>query len=270
MEGLEQEKKGPKEAFGAKLKVILERTKEERERLGKEEAWKEEKEGETVKEMMAREKKESEEKKSWDKANDGAERRIADLEEENQTLKDEEAERQRKGKEAEMARETAETEKEQGQKRSEKEAQKEVKKTVGKLEEEVLNEQKLIEDLQADKRRDHQFLLELRAQLLRPNHAAPPGHMNPFRFGGNAPPPFKGAPIVAGPSAFPSTGLPAFPIADHPFSNPISPTATPLPSPRPTVRFPPRPPPTPAQLPAPTPLPPNTPKGPKKGPRRGQ
>lgn len=48
VEGLEQEKKGPKEAFGAKLKVILERTKEERERLGKEEGWKEEKEGETV------------------------------------------------------------------------------------------------------------------------------------------------------------------------------------------------------------------------------
>lgn len=128
------------------------------------------------KEMMAREKKESEakrneEKKSWDKANDRAERRIADLEEENQTLKDKEAERQRKGKEAEMARETAETEKEQGQKRSEKEAQKEVKKKVAKLEEEVLNRRKLIEDLQADKRRDRQFLLELRAQFLRPQEA---------------------------------------------------------------------------------------------------
>ena len=75
---------------------------------------------------MAREKEEKEENSCWDEANDRAQRRIANLEEENQRLK-EEAERQKKGAEAEAARKMAEAEKEQERKHSEVEAEKEAK-----------------------------------------------------------------------------------------------------------------------------------------------
>ena len=74
---------------------------------------------------MARE-EEKEENSCWDEANDRAQRRIANLEEENQRLK-EEAERQKNGAEAEAARKMAEAEKEQKRKHSEVEAEKEAK-----------------------------------------------------------------------------------------------------------------------------------------------
>ena len=226
VEDLEDEKKRAKEAFGAKLKNILERMKKEREGWSKEkEDWKERREEEVAeKEKMAREKEEIEEKRNeekevWDEGNDRAQRRIAVLEKENQKLKEGEAKRQKKAAEAEAARKTAEAKKEEEEKCSE-EAQKEAKNTIAMLEEEVFNGRKLIEDLQGDKRRDRQMLIELRAQLVRPTYAVPPGHINSLRFGGSAPP-FMGTPFIAGPSAFPPTFPPAFPptappnISDH-------------------------------------------------------
>ena len=222
---LERVKKGAKEAFGAQLKKMVERMKKEKEGWAKEkEAWKEE---------MAKEKEEWEgkrtmEEKSWAKANDRAQKRIDNLEVENQGLKDKEAERQKQAAEAEAVIKTAEAEQENWQKHAEEDA----KKSIAKLEKEVLNGRKLIEDLQADKRRDRQLLLELRAQLVRPTHALPPHHMNPFRFGGAAPHPLMGVP---GPSALnPPSGF---------TPHTATPLPSPLPSPRPTVRLPPRPPP---------------------------
>ena len=209
--------------------------KEERERWEKEkETWREEREVEAAekKEMASRkavlDEKRDEEKKSWDETNDRAQRRIADLEEENRKLKDEAAERQRKDAENEAARKADEAEKEEGQKRSMEEAQKEGRKTVAKLETEVLNGRKLIGDLQGDKRRDRQMLLELRAQLVRPSHAAPPSHINPLRFGGSASR-FMGPPTIADPSPSPYFGPPAFPISE---------LQTPLTSQKPIVRLP--------------------------------
>ena len=259
VEDLEEEKKGKKEAFGAKLKNILERMKKEREGWGKEkEALKKEKE----EEVAAREKVEEmrgEEKKAWEESNDRAQGRIAFLEEETQRLKEKEAKGQKKAAEAEA-------EKEEGEKRS-WEAREMAKNTIAKLEEEVLNGRKLIEDLQGDKRRDRQMLIELRAQLVRPTHAAPPGQINPLRFGGSTPR-SMGAPFIVGPSAlpptFPSTAPRTFPIVDLPSYNPAPPTASPPPSGRPNVRLPPRPAPTPDNLPAPTLPPPNAPQGPRR------
>ena len=273
VEGLEQERKGTKEAFTAKLKNILERMKKEREGWGKEkEAWKEEREGGIAeREKMARERKELEEKRdeerrSTEEAVDRAQKRITQLEEQNKMLRDEEAKRQTRSKEVEAARKVAEEEKV----RFKEEAQKEAKKMVAKLEEEVLNGRKLIEDLQADKRRDCQLLLELRAQLVRQTHAAPPSHINPLRFGGSAQR-FVGPPVIAGPSPSPSTNpTSAIPIVNLPSSSSFPPRAIPQLSPRPTVRLPPRsqpapaPAPVPVQLPAPTGPPANAPKGPKR------
>ncbi|MCJ1348643.1 hypothetical protein MMC31_006875, partial [Peltigera leucophlebia] len=144
-------------------------------------------------------------------------------------------------------------------------AQKEGRRSVAKLEEEVLNGRKLIEDLQTDKRRDRQMLFEFRAQLVRPTHAAPPSHINPLRFGGSGPQ-FMGPPAIPGPSAFPYAGPPAFPITNFSSSAIAPPAETPLTSPRPIIRLPFRPPPTPVPLPASASPPPNAPKGPKSGP----
>ena len=270
VEGLEEEKKRAKEAFEAKLKNTLERVKKEREAWGKEkETWKEEKEGEIAeKKKMAREKEELEEKRedekrASEKAVERAQMRIAELEEQNKMLKDEATKRQAKSEEVEAAMKAVEEEKE----RSKEEAQKEAKRIVAKLEGEVLNGRKLIEDLQADKRRDRQLLLELRAQLVRQTHAAPPNHINPLRFGGSAQP-LMGPPAIAGPPNFPSTTPPtALPIVNLPSSTSYPPRAIRLSSPRPTVRLPPGPHPTStrAQLPAPTSPLLNAPKGPKGG-----
>ena len=216
---------------------------------------------------MAREKvdleeKREKEKRSSEEAAKRAQKRIAKLEEHNKMLKDEIAKMQAKSKEAEAAMKAAGEEKE----RSKEEVQKEAKKMVAKLEGEVVNGRKLIEDLQADKRRDRQLLLELRAQLLRQTHAAPPSHINPLRFGGSAQL-FMGPPtIAAGPSAFPYTTPPiAVPIVNLPSPSSYPPRATQVSSPRPTVCLPCGPQPTRAQLLVPTSPPFNAPKGPKGG-----
>lgn len=237
VEDLEKVKNEAKQAFGAQIKKMDERMEKERAGWGKEkEEWEE---------------KRIEEETSWAKANDGAQKRIADLEAENLSLKDSEGRRQKQAAEFEAAMKTANAEKEQGQKQAEEEA----KNSIAKLEKEVLDGRKLIEDLQADKRRDRQLLLELRAQLVRQTHFAPPHHMNPLRFGGAALPPFMEQPRIPGPSTFsPRTGNPVLPIGNHP-SGFTPHTATSLPSPltssRPTVRLPPQPPSNPAPLPAP-------------------
>ena len=247
VEGLELEKKEEKEAYEAKIKNILERVKTERERWGREKRiLEEEKEEEKAeKEKLAGEKRDLEEKmvgekEAWEEASERAQRRIAELE---KALENEAAERQREREAAEATRKIAEAE---------------AQKAIAKLGEEVLNGRKLIEDLQSDKRRDRQLLLELRAQLVRPTHPAPPGHMNPLRFGGSAPPPVMAAP---GPREFPRVNLPSF--------APPPPAGQLLP--RPTVRLPPAGPPPRSQYfptgpPAPRSPPPNAPKGPK-GPR---
>lgn len=140
--------------------------------------------------------------------------------------------------EAEAARKAAEAENDQEQKRCVEEARQEGRKTVEKLEKEVLNGRKLIGDLQADKRRDRQLLLELRAKLAQSSHAAPPSQMNSFRFGGSASQ-FMGPPAIAGPSALAYTGRPAFPISDLPSQGFAPPAAeTPLTSATPIVRLP--------------------------------
>ena len=259
VEGLELEKKGMKEAFEAKQKNILGRMKTEREGWGKEkERLAVENEGEKAeKERLAAEKRGLEEKRvkekeAWEKAGERAQRRIAELE---RALEDQAAEREREREEADAARKIGEEEKDREQRGSEERAKAEAKKAIIKLEEEVFNGRKLIEDLQSDERRDRQLLLELRAQLVRPTHPAPPDHMNPLRFGGSAPPPVTTAPA---PPQFPRVNLPSFPPP---------PTASQL-LPRPIVRLPPSGPQSrnqyfPAGPPASRSPPPNAPRGPR-------
>lgn len=236
IEDLKKIQKGEKQASGAQLKKLVEKMEEERE------GWRREKE--------EFEEKRIEEDHSWADANDCAQRRIADLEAENKSFKYSEARRQKQTAEAEAAMKAAEAEKEQVQKRTEDEA----KESIAELKKEILNGRTLIEDLLADKRRDRQLLLELRAQLVRPTHFAPPHQMNPARFGGSAFPLFRERPIIPGNSASSSTtGNPALPLMNPPSGfNPH--TATSLASPpissRPTVRLPPQPSSNPALLPA--------------------
>ena len=290
MEDLEEERKRTNEAFGAELKTIFERMKKERGTWEKEKmTWREKRDVEAAEkderasERRELEKKRDEEKKSWDKGNDRAQRRIADLEEQNRTLKGEAAERQKEEAEAKTARKGVEAENNQEQKRCMEEARQEGRKTVDKLEKEVFNGRKLIEDLQADKWRDRQTLLELRALLARSSHAATPSKMNSFRVGGSASQ-FMGPQAIAGPSALAYTGRPAFPISNLPSQQGFAAPAakTPLTSPTPIVRLPSsgfassaETPPTfpqpivrlPSRLPhipVPSP-PPNAPKGPKNG-----
>ena len=303
VEGLELEKKGIEEAFEAKLKNILERMKKEREAWEKEnEGWKEEKEvGIAVKEKMAREKEDLEEKmekekKASEEATKRAQMRIVELEEHNKVLKDEMAKRhEAKGKEVEAAVKAAVGEEKERSTKEEAQLQQETNQIVAKLEGEVLNGRKLIGDLQADKRRDRQLLLELRAQLVRQTHAAPPtpNYINPLRFGGGgiiSAQPFVGQSanlIAAGPSsAFPTTtprppnpptAIPT-PIVKLPSSSSSQPPLRAIqlssPRPTPTVCLPPppgpRPQPTRAQPPAPTSPPFNAPKGPKGRPPHRQ
>ena len=177
---------------------------------------------------------------------------------------DEAKERETIETEREAARKALEETRAEEQRRLEEEVQVEAKRAASKLEEEVLIGRKLIEDLQSDKRRDRQLLLELRAQLVRPTHAVPPSHMNPLRFGGSAQA-IYGAPIIATSPATPSTNSPASPKG----TLPVLPS-NPPPSPDavnqgvdwpPIVRLP--PPPTPRRQTIPMSPPPNAPKGPK-------
>ena len=291
-ERLEMEKKRENEGMEMKLNDILKEMKKEREGWAKErEGWNKDKA------ELAREKKKieagrkklkektKEEKKSWEEANDRAQRRIVELEDENETLANEAAEKKKLDIEREAAIKTSEEARAEERKRREEELQTEAKKKTSKLEEEVLNGRKLIEDLQGDKRRDRQLLLELRAQLVRPTHAAPPTHMNPLRFGGSAQPAMEGSVVVspsaatyAIPSTCPRANVPPI-LPSNPPPVPSSPILfgkvvnqvvdvpiIPLP-PGPIVRLPP-----PSQLrqmipaqqlPAPSLVPPNAPKGPK-------
>ena len=291
VERLRTEKEREMEGMGMKLKDVAEEMKTERERWTKErEGWQKEKEDE------AKEKEETEagrktseeennkEKKSWKEANDCAKRRIVELEDENIRLKNEAAQKEKLNDEREATRKASEKARAEELRRR-AELQAEAKKATSKLEGEVLNGRKLIEDLQSDKRRDRQLLLELRAQLVRPTHAVPPSHINPLRFGGSAQTAY-GWPIIATSRAAPSTSSPASPrgalhtiLPSNPpqATHPITPSAdavnqdvdwlfAPLPS-GPVVHLPPPPPSreqtVPRGISAPSLPPPHAPKGPK-------
>ena len=265
------------------MKIERERWAEEREewKKGREEEAKLNEKIEAERKKL--EEKTNEENISWEKASDSARRRIIELENENTRLSIEASEK-KLDIEREASREASEEAGAEEQKRREDDVRVEAKKVTSKLEEEILNGRKLIEDLQSDKRRDRQLLLELRAQLVRPTHAVPPTHINPLRFGGSAQAVY-GAPAVAIPSATIPTNLLASPkgtltkiLPPNPpqASLPTIPSATAvnqdvdlpfdaLPR-RPIVRLPPQPLPRriiPAQQPALSFPPPNAPKGPK-------
>ena len=271
--------------MGRKLKNILEGTKKGRERWAKErEGWKKDKEDEVKEretidvERRKLEEKTKEDKESWEETYDRAQRRIVELEDENARLSNEAAEKEKLETKREAARKALEESRAEEQKRLEEDVQAKANRATSKLEEEVLNGRKLIEDLQSDKRRDRQLLLELRAQLVRPTHAVPPCHMNPLRFGGSAQA-IYGAPIIATSPVAPSTNSLVSPKGTLPTilpSDPPQATHTTLPSPDsvnqdvdwpPIVRLPPPPPPRgqliPTQIPAGISPPPNAPKGPK-------
>ena len=288
VERLEVEKKGEKEEMETKLKNVMEGMKKERERWEMErEGWKKEKdeaakEEETIDaERRKAEQMTGEEKKSWEEANDRAQGRIVELADENTRLTNAAAEREQLDHQREAERKVSEAARAGEQKRWEGEVQAGVKKTTSKLEEEILNGRKLIEGLQSDKRRDRQLLLELRAQLVRPTHAAPPKHINPLRFGGSAQAAY-GAPFVATSPTAPSASSPASPKGTLPTIFPSNPPQAIYPTtpsadavngnhnvdtlfasltPRPIFRLP--PPPPPREQPAPSLAPQNAPKGPK-------
>ena len=242
VEGLELEKE-TKEAFRAKSKNILERMKKEREGWEKErEILKKEKEGEKAeKAKMVEEKKELEEKrveeeKVWEKASERMQKRITELEEDKKKLEEKAAEWQREGEDAEATRRIAEEKENRERKSCEEEAETKTKEILSKLEDEALNGRELIEDLQSDKRRDCQLLLELRAQLVRPTYAASRSYTNPLRYSGSTPPAMREPTITA--PALDSTTLPEIPRVKLPPSPPSAPTPF---LPRPTVRLPPLP-----------------------------
>ena len=259
MDRLRIEKGEEKERMEIKIKDILEEKEQEREIWAKEkEGWKKEKENfELRNAVMESEKMEGEQK---------------------------------------AAKINSEGEREQEENHWEKQMA-EAKKLASKLEQDLLNGRKLVEDLQTDKRIDRQLLLELRAQLLRPTHSAPPAHLSPFRFGGTTyAAMILGAPIVPLPFATSSTSSPQSPIMTLPPSSSspttaqatLSSTIIPSDQPevdKPIVRLPPintesrtidrLPPPrqiTPSRLPARSAPPPNAPIGPKgwtpNGPQR--
>ena len=305
VERLEMEKKREKEGMGRKLKDISERFKKEKEEWAKErEVWKKEKEEESRdKESLEAERKNleqdiCEEKQSCKEANDRAKGRIVELESENEALRNEAAEKEKLEEERKATRQNSDEARAEEQKRQEEGLQAEAQKAISKLEEEVLNGRKLIENLQGDKRRDRQLLLELRAQLVRPTHATPPTHINPLRFGGSAQTAMGGpanasssAALDISPFASPRAALPPIRPSNPPTVPPsqtspgkavnqdVDLPTTPLP-PRPVVRLPSQTPPRQmisAQLSAPTLPPTNAPKGPKgwtpgpsKGPHRSK
>ena len=292
VERLRTEKEREMEGIGMKLKDVAEEMENERERWAKErEGWQKKKEDEAMaKEAIEAGRKKSEEesnreRKSWKEANDCAKRRIVELEDENIRLTNEAAEKGKLNDEREAERKAFEEARAEKLRLREEEVQAEAKKATSKLEKEVLNGRKLIEDLQSDKRRDRQLLLELRAQLVRPTHAVPPSHINHLRFGGSAQAAY-GWPIVATSPTAPSTSSPASPRGALPTILPTNPPRAtytntpsadavnqdvgwlfaPLPS-GPMVRLPPPPPSreqtVPRRIPAPSLPPPSAPKGPK-------
>ena len=107
------------------------------------------------------------------------------LEEENAELRNAGMEREKVEEERKSARAILEEERGLEKKRWEQETA-EDKNLLSKMEGDLLSGRKLIEDLQTDKRIDRQLLLELRAQLTRPTHHAPPTHPSPLLFNGTA------------------------------------------------------------------------------------
>lgn len=164
----------------------------------------------------------AEENKSCEEASKRAQERIAEFEEESRNSKADAVNKSKLLEEQEAARKAAEEKKAEEQEDPEEEREAEAKKVISKLEGEILNARKLIEDLQSDKRRDRQLLLELRAQLVRQSHAAPP------RLGGRAPQAAYGARVIPTPTtSFTSTSPPARPKVNLPPTLPFnSPQAT--------------------------------------------
>lgn len=282
---LKMEKTKAKEGMRIKIKEILKEWEKERE--GQQEKLEVERE----EKMKALEAQRFEEKDSWEIRKYLAQERIVKLEEENAKWKKEEIENERAKEEQEAARIISKGERELEKKYLEEQIT-EARKLAFKLEGDLLSGQKLIEDLQTDKRIDRQLLIELRAQLMRPTHKGAPTHLSPLLFGGTAYAMVLGAPNVPAASApptsspqcqkvtLPSSSCPKTVEATLPptlvssggavspeLNSPIVrlPTAN-MYSQRPIVRLPPPPPPrqlAPSRLPTSSAPPPNAPIGPK-------
>lgn len=194
---LKMEKAEEKEGMQIKIKELLkenEREKEEREKERERQQKRLEVEREEKMKALRIEAQRLEEKDSWEtKKKLGQEQRIVKLEEESAKWRRKDAiENQRAKEEQQQEAATRIMSRRSGEREVEKkkycweEQIMEAKKLASKLEGDVLSGRKLIEDLQTDKRIDRQLLIELRAQLMRPTHMAPPTHLSPFRFGGTA------------------------------------------------------------------------------------
>lgn len=189
VEKLKTTNKDGKEELELRIKKILRQKEQEKE------GWEKEKEEELRKQEKLemereREMKSLDEQRLADSDACGimstlAQRRIAKLEEENAALRNAAIETEKMEGEQNVARAISEGESGLEKKRWE-EQMAEAKNAVAKMEDDLLSGRKLIEDLQADKRIDRQLLLELRAQLARPTHYAPPTHLSSLRFNGPA------------------------------------------------------------------------------------
>lgn len=194
---LKKEKAEEKERMQIKIKEILkekkEQEKEEREKERERQQGKKlEVEREEKMQALRIEAQKLEEKDPWETwTNLAREQRIVRLEEENAKW------RRKDGIENERAKEEQQEaaariisrrsgEEQEVEKKYWEEQIMEARKLASKLEGDVLSGRKLIEDLQTDKRIDRQLLIELRAQLMRPTHMAPPTHLSPLHFGGTA------------------------------------------------------------------------------------
>lgn len=200
---LKMEKAEEKEGMQIKIKEILKkREKEEweKERVGQQEKLEVERE----EQMKALDAQRFEEKDSWETKKHLAQERIVKFEEENAKWRKEAIVNDRAKEEQEAARITSKGERELERKFWE-EQMIEARKLASKLEGDLLSGRKLIEDLQTDKRIDRQLLVELRAQLMRPTHKAPPTHLGPLRFGGTAYTMVLGVPSVPAASATPTS-----------------------------------------------------------------
>lgn len=192
---LKIEKAEEKEGMQIKIKEILKKKEREKEEWEKERGEEQEKlEVEREEKMKALEAQRSEEKDSWETKKHLVQERIVKLEEENAKWRKEAIENGRAKEEQEAARIISKGGRELEKKYWEEQII-EARKLASKLEGHLLCGRKLIEDLQTDKRIDRQLLIELRAQLMRPTHKAPPTHLGPLRFGGTAYAMVLGAPI---------------------------------------------------------------------------
>lgn len=196
VERMKIERMEEKEEMEMKIKKIM------RDKEREKEGWEKQREREQEKLEVEREAKmkilEAQiigEKYTWETKNHLAQARITKMEEENAKWRKKAMENERAEEEQEAARIMSNGERELEKKYWEEHLA-EARKRVSKLEGDLLSGRKLIEDLQTDKRIDRQLLLELRAQLVRPTHKAPPTHLSPLRFGGRAYAVGLGAPNV--------------------------------------------------------------------------